>query len=97
MLSQDYVYWRERFHVLKYLIERTYGDYEIDLIMKEFLSGKKHPIKNHDNYEHYLQERQLQYVRRNSSLFSCKKIKDESLCPIEFGLCDLIKKKPLYL
>jgi len=97
MLSQDYVYWRQRFHILKYLIARGYGDYEINLIMKEFLSGKKHPIKVHDNYEHYLKERQLEYVRRNASLFSCKKIKDESSCPISVGFCDLIIEKPIYL
>lgn len=97
MLSQDYIYWRQRFHILKYLIDRGYSEFEIELILKEFLTGKKHPIRGTDNYNDDIMKVQYKYIKSNLSLFSCNKIKDELLCPISFGLCDLIKEKPIYL
>ena len=96
ILVQPYVYWDDRFHPLKYFLDSGYTDNEINLIMQNFLEGKKHPLKQHDNYLHYLKENQLQYLKNNKSLFSCKKIKSQNLCPVS-GLCDNIKKNPLYL
>ena len=95
-MLKSYVCWRERFFVIKYLQHDGYSNYEIDSVMKTFLSGKKHPVKGHDNYEHFVEEKQLFYVTRNSSLFSCSAVKEVNLCPV-MGLCDKIKENPLYI
>jgi len=96
ILLNSYVFWRSRFHLLKNLLSLGYSDSEIDMIMKTFLSGKKHPIKLHDNYEHYLKENQFQYVKRNKSLFSCNKVKQDGLCNLDCN-CKKIIERPLYL
>lgn len=96
ILVQPYIHWTERFYVIKYLNHIGYSNGEIDLFLKQFLEGKKHPIKNTDNFEHYIKERQNLYVTNNKSLFSCSKIKSQGLCPVQ-GLCNKIREKPLYL
>ena len=97
ILVMPYVYWKQRFFVLKYLQHSSFSDKEIDLIIKIFLVGKKHPIHEHDNYQHYLKERQFQYVKNNKSLFSCKNVKENLLCPIKNGLCSKIREHSIYL
>lgn len=94
-ITRAYVKWHHRAQIVNYLKYRGYSDFEIDKIMEIFLKGKKHPEKGVDNYLHFKKERQLQYLRRNKSLFSCKKIKSFGECPVS-GLCQMIKEKPLY-
>lgn len=96
ILVQPYIHWSERFHVIKYLQHIGYANGEIDFFMKQFLEGKKHPQKGHDNFEHYIKERQNMYIQRNRSVFSCDKIKNQNLCPVQ-GLCSKIQEKQLYL
>ena len=96
ILTQPYIYWRPRFHIIKYLQHVGYSEAEINLIIKNFTEGKKHPQKLHDNFQHYLKERQFIYVKKNNALFSCQKVKQDGLCPVQ-GLCKKIQEKPLYL
>ena len=81
ILIQPYVYWSDRFLVVRFLQHYLgYVSGEVDLVMKSFLEGKKHPVRGEDNYCHYLKERQNSYIHKNKSLFSCKKIKQLGYC-----------------
>jgi len=53
---------------------------------------------NQNNYEHFLQERQLDYVFKSLSLFSCSKIKSELCCPLQNikDKCSQIIEAPIY-
>ena len=97
ILIQPYIYWNQRFHLLKYFQDSGYSDFEIESIMKIFTDGKVHPVKKTNNWNIDIMNVQNRYLRRNKSFFSCKKIKGEMLCPISFGLCSKIKTNPLYL
>lgn len=96
LLLMPYLNYRQRFYVIRYLQHKGHSDVEIDLIMKSFLRQKLHPSKGHDNYLHYLKERQLLYVKNNHSLFSCSALRREGYCR-NLVMCEKLKSEPLYL
>lgn len=96
MLLQPYTYWGERYHILRYMIDNGYGELEVKEIMKSFLSDKKHPIRGTSNYKDDIINVHYKFLKKNNSLFSCKRIKKENRCPVQ-GLCDKIKENPIYL
>ena len=97
-LLNSYTNWRQRFWIIKWFVDKGYSKQEIKEIMKEFLSLKFKLNTNQNNYEHFLQERQLDYVFKSLSLFSCSKIKSELCCPLQNikDKCSQIIEDPIY-